>query len=130
MNSIFLQKNDMLYDYVLLLIFTFPVGSLHLYTISGYKGWLFSPCSPTFRFLIHISFLLLLLLKLGKWYRPLLLTVFFILFCYYMLFLAVQWGYLRFLIVVFPDHTHLLFLMNNLAPMIICPGCAVHRKLN
>ena len=27
------------------------------------------------------------------------------------LFLAVQWGYLRFFIVVFPDHTHLLFLL-------------------
>ena len=26
------------------------------------------------------------------------------------LFLAVPWGYLRFAIVVFPDHTHLLFL--------------------
>ena len=26
------------------------------------------------------------------------------------LFLAVPWGCLRFLIVVFPDHTHLLFL--------------------
>ena len=25
------------------------------------------------------------------------------------LFLAVPWGYLRFVIVVFPDHTHLLF---------------------
>ena len=25
------------------------------------------------------------------------------------LFLAVTWGYLRFVIVVFPDHTHLLF---------------------
>ena len=27
------------------------------------------------------------------------------------LFLAVPWGYLRFVIVVFPDHTHLLFLL-------------------
>ena len=26
------------------------------------------------------------------------------------LFLAVSWGYLQFVIVVFPDHTHLLFL--------------------
>ena len=26
------------------------------------------------------------------------------------LFRAVPWGYLRFVIVVFPDHTHLLFL--------------------
>ena len=26
------------------------------------------------------------------------------------LFLAVPWGFLRFVIVVFPDHTHLLFL--------------------
>ena len=28
------------------------------------------------------------------------------------LFLAVPWGCLRFVIVVFPDHTHLLFLLN------------------
>ena len=28
------------------------------------------------------------------------------------LFLAVPWGCLRFVIVVFPDHTHLLFLQN------------------
>ena len=28
------------------------------------------------------------------------------------LFLAVLWGCLLFVIVVFPDHTHLLFLMN------------------
>ena len=28
------------------------------------------------------------------------------------LFLAVPWGCLRFVIVVFPDHTHLLFLFN------------------
>ena len=27
------------------------------------------------------------------------------------LFLAVSWGCLRFVIVVFPDHTHLLFLV-------------------
>ena len=31
------------------------------------------------------------------------------------LFLAVPWGCLRFVIVVFPDHTHLLFL-NNTGP--------------
>ena len=30
------------------------------------------------------------------------------------LFLAVLWGCLQFVIVVFPDHTHLLFLPNNL----------------
>ena len=29
------------------------------------------------------------------------------------LFLAVPWGCLRFVIVVFPDHTHLLFLVPN-----------------
>ena len=29
-----------------------------------------------------------------------------------LLFLAVPWGCLRFVIVVFPDHTHLLFLCN------------------
>ena len=30
------------------------------------------------------------------------------------LFLAVPWSCLRFVIVVFPDHTHLLFLMSRL----------------
>ena len=30
------------------------------------------------------------------------------------LFLAVQWGCLRFVIVVFPDHTHLLFSIKRL----------------
>ena len=30
------------------------------------------------------------------------------------LFLAVPWGCLRFVIVVFPDHTHLLFLIFNM----------------
>ena len=29
------------------------------------------------------------------------------------LFLAVQWGCLRFVIVIFPDHTHLLFLCHT-----------------
>ena len=29
------------------------------------------------------------------------------------LFLAVPWGCLRFVIVVFPDHTHLLFFVRN-----------------
>ena len=29
------------------------------------------------------------------------------------LFLEVPWGCLRFVIVVFPDHTHLLFLLKN-----------------
>ena len=32
------------------------------------------------------------------------------------LFLAVSWGCLRFVIVVFPDHTHLLFLF-HMTPM-------------
>ena len=30
------------------------------------------------------------------------------------LFLAVPWGCLQFVIVVFPDHTHLLFFIENL----------------
>ena len=29
------------------------------------------------------------------------------------LFLAVPWGFLRFVIVVFPDHTHLLFIIDR-----------------
>ena len=36
------------------------------------------------------------------------------------LFLAVPWGYLQFVIVVFPDHTHLLFLMSRL--LCLCFG--------
>ena len=39
------------------------------------------------------------------------------------LFLAVAWGCLRFVIVVFPDHTHLLFLINRLLVMpYACPN--------
>ena len=40
------------------------------------------------------------------------------------LFLAVPWGYLRFMIVVYPDHTHLLFLMSRL----LCLCCVVTVK--
>ena len=37
------------------------------------------------------------------------------------LFLAVPWGCLRFVIVVFPDHTHLLFFMTMYLPgAILC----------
>ena len=38
------------------------------------------------------------------------------------LFLAVWWGCLRFLIVVFPDHTHLLFLILNQLLLLIGQG--------
>ena len=40
------------------------------------------------------------------------------------LFLAVPWGCLQFVIVVFPDHTHLLFLMSRL----LCLCCVVTVK--
>ena len=40
------------------------------------------------------------------------------------LFLAVPQGCLRFVIVVFPDHTHLLFFIRNLSSF----GCAVCEK--
>ena len=40
------------------------------------------------------------------------------------LFLAVPWVCLRFVIVVFPDHTHLLFLMSQL----LCLCCVVTVK--
>ena len=39
------------------------------------------------------------------------------------LFLAVPWVYLRFVIVVFSDHTHLLFLTKNLEPD-LDPNCS------
>ena len=35
------------------------------------------------------------------------------------LFLAVPWGCLRFVIVVFPDHTHLLFFINVPLPVYV-----------
>ena len=37
------------------------------------------------------------------------------------LFLAVPWGCLQFVIVVFPDHTHLLFYRGR--GMMFCPAC-------
>ena len=40
------------------------------------------------------------------------------------LFIAVPWGCLQFVIVVFPDHTHLLFLMSRL----LCLCCVVTVK--
>ena len=43
------------------------------------------------------------------------------------LFLEVPWGCLRFVIVVFPDHTHLLFLINlslELIMIVICQHLA------
>ena len=36
------------------------------------------------------------------------------------LFLAVPWGCLRFVIVVFPDHTHLLFLSRLVSSVWLC----------
>ena len=45
-----------------------------------------------------------------------------------LLFLAVPWGCLRFVIVVFPDHTHLLFSMK---PFKFCIALRViHTSLN
>ena len=44
-----------------------------------------------------------IILNLGQWYRRRCFKV-------ERLFLAVPWGSLQFVIVVFPDHTHLLFL--------------------
>ena len=43
-------------------------------------------------------------------------------FCYYKFsvalpYLTVPWAGLWFLIVIFPDHTHLLLMKNNLSPM-------------
>ena len=35
------------------------------------------------------------------------------------LFLALPWGCLRFVIVVFPDHTHLLYLTNNIRAAVL-----------
>ena len=39
------------------------------------------------------------------------------------LFLAVPWGGLQFVIVVFPDHTHLLFLPSNDTKVTFAPLC-------
>ena len=46
---------------------------------------------------------LVALLDLSPWYIVMVVR----------LFLAVPWGYLRFVIVVFPDHTHLLFFIKG-----------------
>ena len=43
------------------------------------------------------------------------------------LFLAVSWGRLRFVIVVFPDHTHYFFLLNNTFEL---PFLLYHLMLN
>ena len=49
------------------------------------------------------------------------------------LFLAVPWGCLRFVIVVFPDHTHLLFknwvLCLILSDLSICPLVLQHSDI-
>ena len=49
------------------------------------------------------------------------------------LFLAVPWGCLRFVIVVFPDHTHLLFknwvLCLILSDLLICPLVLQHSDI-
>ena len=37
------------------------------------------------------------------------------------LFLAMPWVFLQFVIVVFPDHTHLLFLKTNICPLFEWP---------
>ena len=39
------------------------------------------------------------------------------------LFLAVLWGWLRFVIVVFPDHTHLLFLRSPIGTLCVMISC-------
>ena len=39
------------------------------------------------------------------------------------LFLAVPWGCLRFVIVVFPDHTHLLFSFTDSSKAVRCSFC-------
>ena len=44
------------------------------------------------------------------------------------LFLAVQWGCLRFAIVVFPDHTHFLFPYHCLLLHITCGMCGAVDK--
>ena len=40
------------------------------------------------------------------------------------LFLTVPWGCLRFVIVVFPGHTHLLFLVENIVMVTLSEGSA------
>ena len=54
--------------------------------------------------------------------------IFFWMSCYckcFKLFLMVPWVDLQFVIVVFPDHTHLLFdtLLIDDESQVICPGC-------
>ena len=56
------------------------------------------------------------LLNLSPWYLVMVV----------LLFLAVPWGCLRFVIVVFPDHTHLLFIKNMCYKFCFC--CSINRK--
>ena len=44
------------------------------------------------------------------------------------LFLAVPWGSLQFVIVVFPDHTHLLFIYNLVKSLLLFQRCIVIRQ--
>ena len=44
------------------------------------------------------------------------------------LFLAVPWGCLRFVIVVFPDHTHLLLLTNDANTIDLCLNVSCRRN--
>ena len=41
------------------------------------------------------------------------------------LFLTVPWGCLQFVIVVFPDHTHLLFLVSIVTPIVGFCNCSM-----
>ena len=44
------------------------------------------------------------------------------------LFLAVPWGCLRFVIVVFPDHTHFLFLTDKINSVMLKPLLSLNSK--
>ena len=46
------------------------------------------------------------------------------------LFLAVPWGCLRFVIVVFPDHTHLLFLILHIIIVMLNFSLVLMKRLN
>ena len=71
---------------------------------------------------VHSSFAIILMGK--KELVPLLTLSSWCLVMVMWLFLAVPWVCLQFLIVVFPDHTHLLFLMSR----ILCLCCVVTVK--
>ena len=70
-------------------------------------------CSMFFCMLLHVHSSVAIILMGKRELVALLNLPFWCLVMAEWLFLAVLWGCLRFVIMVFPDHTHLLFLQSS-----------------